>query len=314
MNKISITLSKKERDAFIVLILTGILALSYFKGLDLQKNIETERVMHDALFAKLNPFRSVVFEARSVYIMNLANSNELYTRHPDTVLPLASHAKIMTALVVLEHLPNDAIITIDKDALSLTGSVGFKVGERFDRDSLLTIMLVDSSNDAARALAKKTAGTPEQFVALMNEKARELGLTKTVFYNESGLDESPTRSGAYGTAREIAHLASYFYSKYPSIAETTKRQTIVVTSIDKNSYTIENTNTSIDRLMNLHVSKTGYTKLAGGNLLVVVDANQNEPVVLVVLGSSMTGRFDDIIRLTESAVQFFQLQSIKNQL
>jgi D-alanyl-D-alanine carboxypeptidase len=66
--------------------------------------------------------------------------------------------------------------------------------------------------------------------------------------------------------------------------------------------------------MNLHVSKTGYTKLAGGNLLVVVDANQNEPVVLVVLGSSMTGRFDDIIRLTESAVQFFQLQSIKNQL
>jgi hypothetical protein len=93
MNKISITLSKKERGAFIVLILTGILALSYFKGLDLQKNIETERVMHDALFAKLNPFRSVVFEARSVYIMNLANSNELYTRHPDTVLPLASLAR-----------------------------------------------------------------------------------------------------------------------------------------------------------------------------------------------------------------------------
>ena len=298
-----------------LLVLLGLLSISYFRGITLQKEHLLTQMKRESMFATLNPFRTVEIEAKSVYVYDLRDNKELYARHADQALPLASLTKLMTALVVLENLEPTAVTTLDKESLALTGSIGMKVGETFDRNSLLSIMLVDSSNDAAHALAKRvgtivmTDGNPTSaFINLMNAKAKSLALTHTIFFDESGLDISKEQPGAYGSAKDVSKLLATAYNEYPDIFSITKESEITVVSNNKIAHTITNTNTSIDRISNLVISKTGYTKLAGGNLAIVFDIEPEHPIAVVVLGSSLTGRFDDIVRLVESSIQYAQLQ------
>jgi D-alanyl-D-alanine carboxypeptidase len=308
-------LSPKEKGSLVLLLLLGILSASYLRGISLQKEHLLTQLKNDAALATLNPFRTVEVEAKSVYVYDLRDNKELYARHADQALPLASLTKLMTALVVLENLEPTAVTTLDKESLALTGSIGMKVGEAFDRNSLLAIMLVDSSNDAAHAFAKRvgtivaTDGNPiGAFIDLMNKKAQALALAHTIFYDESGLDVSKEKPGAYGSAKDVSKLLAVAYNDYPEIFSITKEPEITVISNNKISHLITNTNTSIDRIANLEISKTGYTKLAGGNLAIVFNIEPEHPIAVVVLGSSVTGRFDDIVRLVESSIQYAQLQ------
>ena len=101
----------------------------------------------------------------------------------------------------------------------------------------------------------------------------------------------------------MAILFEYTLKNYPEILEATRYKNIKFSSAE-NKYSAENTNTIVDKIPNLIASKTGYTDLAGGNLVVAFDAGLNQPIIISVLGSTEEGRFSDMLQLVEASMKF----------
>ncbi|MDP3965527.1 MAG: hypothetical protein Q8Q13_01885, partial [bacterium] len=185
-------------------------------------------------------------------------------------------------------------------------------GEKWRLQDIIDFTLVSSSNEGAEILAdsaeyairEKYPDTPEGLAAIwrMNALAEQLGLARTYFLNASGLDISPTLSGAYGSARDVATLFGYAASQRLSVFSKTAADGLSLTSADGRSTTKAfNTNEVRGEIPGLMMGKTGITDLAGGNLAVVFDAGSAHPVVAVVLGSTREGRFSDMRQLVSKA-------------
>ena len=184
----------------------------------------------------------------------------LAAENADARLPMASTTKIMTALVVLDRLPLEHVITVSPDAVGIEGSsVYLFAGEQITVETLLYALLLSSANDAAAALAIETAGSLEGFAALMNEKAAALGLTNTHFCNPHGLHED----GHYTTARELALLTAHALQneKFVGIVSAQKH------SVKQNGTDAARLFFNHNRLLRTYKGaigvKTGYTKKAG---------------------------------------------------
>ena len=135
--------------------------------------------------------------------------------------------------------------------------------------------------------------------ALILLKAKELGLAQTFYLNATGLDVSDHLAGAYGSARDQAHLLATFYNNFADLL----RCTTLPKATLKGPASV-NTNLDVGKTIGIIGSKTGFTDLAGGNLAVVVDAGINHPVVIVVLGSTQSGRFTDVENLSQATLQY----------
>jgi serine-type D-Ala-D-Ala carboxypeptidase (penicillin-binding protein 5/6) len=144
-------------------------------------------------------------DARAYEVVNAATGEVLLTRSARTRLPMASITKLMTVLVALERVRLGDVVTVDPDAVGVPGSgVRLGAGERLTVRELVAAALVQSANDAAIALAAHVAGGDEDaFVALMNRKARQLGLAATHFERADGLDAM----GHVSTAHDVNRLA-----------------------------------------------------------------------------------------------------------
>jgi D-alanyl-D-alanine carboxypeptidase len=261
--------------------------------------------------ATINPFDSVNLIGKAGFVWDVREQKILFNKNADMVLPLASITKLMTALVAYELLEDESTIDITLEAIKADGDSGLTDGEIFSLKNLSDLVLIASSNDGAMALAEAAGDTiegavnpDELFVHAMNIRADELGLTETSFKNPTGLDVSPTEPGAVSSARDIAHLLEYIITNYPSITNFTKLDQKRVYAETGEYFDIENTNSIVNDVGNLIASKTGYTDLAGGNLVIAFDAAFNRPIVVVVLGSSYNGRFSDIKALTAASVNF----------
>ena len=131
-----------------------------------------------------------------------------YAKDADQELPMASCTKIMTALLAVERGKLDQMVTIGADAAALAAPglsyMGVSQGEKISLHDLLYGLLLPSGNDAAVAIADAIGGNVPNFVAMMNARAQQLGLTHTHFENPHGLDTP----GHYTTARELAMLAA----------------------------------------------------------------------------------------------------------
>lgn len=134
-----------------------------------------------------------------------ADTGELiYSKNESLKLPMASTTKIMTSLVVIENSRLDDIVTITSPMTGIEGSsVYLKEGEELTVSELLYALMLESANDASVALAYHVAGSVENFVDMMNEKAAQIGLRSTHFTNPHGLDND----GHYTTAYELGLLA-----------------------------------------------------------------------------------------------------------
>ena len=261
---------------------------------------------------KSKAFENISVQAKSVYVYDLKNKEVLYQKNSTAQLPLASITKLMTALTAVDLLPKDTEITIRKEFLAEEGDSGLLANESWKMKDLLDFSLVSSSNDGARSLASVIGATKintsdydlgrKEFIKKMNEKAKEIGLTQTYFINETGLDEDNV-SGAYGSAQDIEKLMEYILIHKPEIVEPTKNKILFVDS-DTTEHKAKNTNSNVSIIPGLLASKTGYTDLAGGNLVVALDPIVGEPVVIVVMGSTLDGRFDDMDTLVSSTVKY----------
>ena len=244
--------------------------------------------------------------AQSAIVIDIQTNEVLYQKSPDESLPLASITKLMTALVASEVVESGAVVPVTAKALDQAGDSGLQIGERFSYKSLSDLVLLTSSNDGAYALSAYVGATldtnsPETaFVKAMNVRAKELGLSQTEFRNPTGLDISETEAGAYGSARDVAELMRYILENSPELLEATTYIDTTVYSEDGALHKADNTNYVVDAIPNTIASKTGYTTLSGGNLVVAFNVGLNHPVIAVVLGSTHQGRFSDILKLVEA--------------
>jgi serine-type D-Ala-D-Ala carboxypeptidase (penicillin-binding protein 5/6) len=139
------------------------------------------------------------------YLVVSASGDTLLSRNADERVPIASITKLMTVLVTLEHAKLDDVVTVQSQAAEVgESSIYLQPGEQLTVRELIEAALIQSANDAAVALAQYVGhGSIPAFVAMMNAKARELGLTETHFENPDGLDAT----GHYSSARDVTRLA-----------------------------------------------------------------------------------------------------------
>lgn len=254
-------------------------------------------------------FDELVLEARAAVVLDVAQDEILFSRNGEAQLPLASITKLMTALVTAEQLNKDAVVSIEGNALSQEGDSGLTLREQFRFQDLLDFTLLESSNDGAYALALAAVADignegadSSSFESYMNRRAEELNLLQTHFSNPTGLDTGESITGGYGSARDVAYLLSYIIREHPDIVESTRLSAQTVHSLAGVKHEAENTNDIVGRIPGLIASKTGFTDLAGGNLVVAYDAGISRPIIVAVLGSTEEGRFRDVEKLVQASL------------
>jgi len=301
-----------------LLTLTLITVAFEYKSTELP--VEPRAAIASPAVAAEKIFADLSHSAKSAIVIDIKDNATLYAYNPDVQLPLASLVKIPLALVVSEVLSPDTIVTIPRDTAPQGSIERLAKGEKWRIQDIIDFTLVASSNAGAEILAEAAdsairarypdAPAGSAAVWRMNDVARELGLTHTYFLNVSGLDESTTLSGAYGSARDIATLYAYAVSSSQSsiFNETAESGIILKSSNGKGRTVAYNTNEAVRDIPGLIMGKTGITDLAGGNLAVVFDVAPAHPVVAVVLGSTREGRFKDMRELVERARQIISVK------
>jgi D-alanyl-D-alanine carboxypeptidase (penicillin-binding protein 5/6) len=159
-------------------------------------------------------------KARTAILIDYDSNKILYELDPDLQIYPASMTKIMTSIIVFDLLQNDKLKLSDKFIvseqawrLSQSGysSMFIMVNDEVSVDNLLKGIIIASGNDACIAMAEGIAGTQENFVEMMNEKAAEIGMFNTNFANASGINDTDN----YSTARDIALMSQYLIKNYP---------------------------------------------------------------------------------------------------
>ena len=228
---------------------------------------------------------------------DLADGRVLWRRNATAVRPIASLTKLMTALLAVERFGPRQRVRISRESDWVGGSRmgGLKPGRRVLADVLLKGLLISSANDAAVALASAGAGSERAWVALMNRRARLLGLPCTHFVDAHGLD-ARNRS----CAADLATLAMRAMNE-PRIVEIARKRYARVWPGSGRKLTLRTTNHLLrDRYPGAIGLKTGYTNAAGFCLVAIVERGERR-IGIVVLGSRDS--FGDVRRVAREAAR-----------
>ena len=201
--------------------------------------------------------------ARSSIVMDLDSGRVLYENNADERRLIASITKIMTCIVALENGNLEKQIKVSDEVLKMYGtSIYLEVGEKMKLIDLLYGLMLRSGNDASVVIAKNVAGSEEKFVSMMNDKAKEIGMTNTTFSNPHGLDEETKN---YSTARDMAKLSRYAYKNktYRKIIGTEEYRV----QTDSKSYLWYNRMKLLGNYKYCTGGKNGYTPSAGKTLV-----------------------------------------------
>lgn len=206
---------------------------------------------------------------RSCVLMDSDSGRVLYEKDKDNPRLIASITKIMTAILAIESGRLEEEVTVGEEVLTMYGSnIYIELGEKMKLLDMVYGLMLRSGNDAALVIAYFIGGSEENFVKMMNEKAKEIGMTNTVFNNPHGLDEVTQNKS---TAYDMALLSSYasHNDTYMKIVGTKKYSV----QTDKKSYLWYNRNKLLGSYSYATGGKTGYTPNAGRTL--VTNASHN---------------------------------------
>lgn len=206
----------------------------------------------------------------------------LFEKNADARRPAASTQKLLVGLLVAERGNLSAPVTIaEADTWAEPTIMGIKPGEVYTRAELLQAVLVRSCNDIARALGRDHSGSEAAFVANMNVKARQIGMTNSYFTNSNGLPSPP---GQYSTARDLAKLGLAALHN-PTVRQICGMQSYTFRMANGTTKTLTNTNQVLRHFPYCTGLKTGTTN-AAGKCLVSSATYNGRTVVAVVLGCS----------------------------
>jgi D-alanyl-D-alanine carboxypeptidase (penicillin-binding protein 5/6) len=228
-------------------------------------------------------------QAQAYVVQSSVDGRTLAAREADTPRPMASITKLMTVLVALERLSLDEVVTVPPAAARVGEStLDLEAGERLPVRDLVIGALVPSANDAATALAIAAGGSVPRFVAAMNRKARELGLTGTRYRNPHGLDEP----GHVSTARDIAELLRDAL-RNPVIRQYAGMSRAVLSD----GRVVESTDNLIASVPGIVAGKTGHTGLAGWSQVAFARVGRVGITAAVLGEPSETRRDEDLAAL-----------------
>ena len=264
-----------------------------------------------AVFSLIFPVtanKTLVANAKSQkqgYVLIECSSNRvLKAENEHNRLPMASTTKIMTALIAVERLKLDDVVTIPKEAVGIEGSsIYLKLGEKISVLDLLYGLMLRSGNDSAVALAIHTAGSVSKFVDLMNEKANQLGLKNTSFKNPHGLSEKEHFTSAY----DLALIASYAM-KNPTFKEIvgTKSHVAKAENEEENRY-FANKNRILYNYSGGNGIKTGYTVDAGRCL---VASSERNSMQVIAVALNYYDYFEFCSQLMDYAFENYEMKKV----
>jgi len=245
-------------------------------------------------------FRRHRMQAQSILLKDLSTGRTLYEVRANRRVAPASLTKIMSALVILEYGQLRDTVTISRKAAAARKiHLRLHAGHVFRLEDLLKAMLITSANDACLAAVEHVGGSEEMFVAMMNNKARRMGLLDTHFSNACGFD-SPTH---YTTAADLATLSEIAMQDRTFRALVRKEVDLIFPLNANRSYWLRNTNRLLGRLPGIEGIKTGFTSQAG-RCLVVKASQDGKEVLLVLLHANR--RWDTASTLLRQGMQSLQ--------
>lgn len=298
----------KENRELIISIIFIVAVLSIFFLARNREEVVSKKT-DQIIERKRMDYQSVLdsIEAKSFYVYDILDKKAIFAKDEHLKLPLASITKLMSGLVILDIMPDTAIVTISKEDLAMEGDSGLFLGEKWKLKDLLDFTLITSSNDGMHAIASALnyyqAVNNTDTIKIMNDRIKLWGLNDTIFINETGLDIDDNMGGAYSSAYDVSMLFEKIIKNNPNLILSTNKQDENFISLSNIKHTATNTNISVNQISGLIASKTGFTNLAGGNLAIVFDAGFMHPVVVVVLGSTLEGRFSDAIKLEKITLE-----------
>ncbi len=236
-------------------------------------------------------------KAKSAILMEPFTGQILYEAEADLKTAPASITKIMSLLLVMEAIERgeisvETVITASEHACSMGGSqIWLEPGESMTVDELLKATVIASANDACVALGEHIAGSEEGFVALMNQRAKELGMTNTSFVNCTGLDAD----GHLTTAHDVAIMSGELI-KFGLIK---KYSTVWMDSLRDGSSELVNTNKLVRFYQGTTGLKTGTTGNAGYCLSATAERNGLSLVAVIMSGETSNDRFNGAKKLLD---------------
>ena len=261
----------------------------------------------------------------AAFVIDSNSSLVLYEKNPDQKLYPASLTKVMTAIVVLDYVKGDyektvtfSYNSVTKDLDKNSATIGASAGDQLTVKDCLYSLLLPSANDVANALAEFVAGNIDDFALLMNEKAKELGLTNTNFVNPSGLHDDRQVS----TARDMAKImqCAIQYSFFLEISSSVSyRHAPIRRYKDPNNSNnqVLNTNSIMVRGSKYFyeyatAGKTGHTSLAGYNLVCSAKKDNMELICVTLKAKSEKDRFEDAKNLFNFYFKNYKSLTIKD--
>lgn len=236
-------------------------------------------------------------KAKSAVLMEPNTGKVLYESNADEKLSPASITKIMSLLLVMEALDRgditlETVVTASEHACSMGGSqIWLEPGETMTVDELLKAAVIASANDACVALGEQIAGSEEGFVAMMNERAKELGMTNTNFVNCTGLDAEGHLTSAYDVAVMSSELIKHDTIKNYS--------TVWMDTLRGGKSELVNTNRLVRFYEGATGLKTGTTATAKYCLAATAERNGLELVAVVMAGETTNDRFNGAKKLLD---------------
>lgn len=251
----------------------------------------------------------ISLESKAGILMEAHTGKVIFEYNSNEKLRPASVTKIMTILLIMEALDNGRIHLEDKvscseNARNMGGSqIWLDETEQLTVDEMLKAICVVSANDCCVAMAEFIAGSADEFVYLMNEKAKQLGMNNTTFKNCHGLDEE----GHLTTAYEISLMSRELMNNHPDI---TKYTTIWMDSLRDGKSELVNTNKLIRSYDGITGLKTGSTSLALYNVSATATRNGLSLISVIMGGPTSQIRFNEAKRLLDIGFANYSSESL----
>lgn len=251
--------------------------------------------------------------SKSAILIEAETGNLLYSKEPDLKLAPASMTKIMTLKLIFDALNQkrinlDDIVTTSEYAAGMGGSqIYLGVGEQMSVRDLLKSVGIASANDAAVALSEKISGSEANFVQMMNNEAKKMGLKNTLFQNSTGLPES----NHYSTSRDMAILSQKLIEEHGQevLALTSQYEDYIRVGTEKQFWLV-NTNKLVKHVPGVDGIKTGWTEDAGYCLAATMQKDSMRVISVVMAAPSVTERTQDTMALLNYAFANFEKEVV----
>lgn len=257
-------------------------------------------------------------QAKGAILIDAATGIILQEQNIHSKLPIASVTKVMSMLLIMEALDNGKIklddkVVISDHAVSMGGSQLYldkRESEKYTVKDMLKGVAIHSSNDATVAMAEMIGGSEDGFVKMMNDRAKELGLTDSNFLDCTGL----TDDGHYSSAYDIATISRELIVKHPKILEFTSiKRDKFGDGVRQNIMDLDNTNKLLGRYEGLNGLKTGFTTKAGHNLSATATKNGLQLISVVLGEQDSNTRFAETIKLLDYGFTNFESTTINKK-